>query len=123
MISRLLIANRGEIACRIIRSCNRLGIATIAVFSAADRRALHVRLADESVHIGDAPAADSYLDMQALIAAAKASRADAVHPGYGFLSENAEFARECKKNGLIFVGPDAETIASMGNKDVSKTIM
>ncbi|MCH7509594.1 MAG: acetyl-CoA carboxylase biotin carboxylase subunit [Proteobacteria bacterium] len=123
MISRLLIANRGEIACRIIRSCNRLGIATIAVFSAADRRALHVRMADESVHIGAAPAADSYLNIQALLAAAKASRADAIHPGYGFLSENAEFARECKKNGLIFVGPDAETIASMGNKDVAKTIM
>ena len=123
MISRLLIANRGEIACRIIRSCRRLGITTIAVFSAADRRALHVRLADESVHIGAAPAADSYLNIQALLAAANASRADAIHPGYGFLSENAEFARECKKGGLIFVGPDADTIASMGNKDVAKTIM
>ncbi|TDJ12651.1 MAG: acetyl-CoA carboxylase biotin carboxylase subunit [Gammaproteobacteria bacterium] len=123
MISRLLIANRGEIACRIIRSCRRLGITTIAVFSAADRRALHVRLADESVHIGSAPAADSYLNIQALLAAANASRADAIHPGYGFLSENAGFARECKKGGLIFVGPDADTIASMGNKDVAKTIM
>ncbi|MCH6572288.1 MAG: 3-methylcrotonyl-CoA carboxylase, partial [Proteobacteria bacterium] len=89
MISRLLIANRGEIACRIIRSCRRLGITTIAVFSAADRRALHVRLADESVHIGAAPAADSYLNIQALLAAANASRADAIHPGYGFLPENA----------------------------------
>ncbi len=123
MINRLLIANRGEIACRIIRTCRRLGVTSIAVYSAADRRALHIRLADESVHIGAAPAADSYLDIQALLAAAKSSDADAVHPGYGFLSENAEFARACEKDGLIFVGPAAQAIASMGNKDVAKSIM
>ncbi len=123
MINRLLIANRGEIACRIIRSCRRLGITTIAVFSDADRRALHVRLADESVHIGAAAAADSYLDIQALLAAAKSSGADALHPGYGFLSENAEFALACEKDKLVFVGPSAQSIASMGNKDVAKSIM
>jgi 3-methylcrotonyl-CoA carboxylase alpha subunit len=123
MISRLLIANRGEIACRIIRSCQRMGITSIAVFSDADRGALHVRMADESVHIGAAPATESYLDIRALLEAARTSRADAVHPGYGFLSENAEFAGACEKDGLVFVGPDAKTIASMGNKDVAKSIM
>jgi 3-methylcrotonyl-CoA carboxylase alpha subunit len=123
MIARLLIANRGEIACRIIRTCRALDIATVAVFSDADRDALHVRDADESVSIGAAPARESYLNIEALLEAARSTGVDAIHPGYGFLSENAGFASACEKAGLVFVGPQPETIASMGNKDVAKSIM
>ncbi len=120
MIHSLLIANRGEIACRIIRTCRRLGIRTAAVYADADVNALHVQLADTAVHIGPSPAPDSYLNMSAIIAAAQRAGADAVHPGFGFLAENADFARACAAAGLIFVGPSPEAIELMGNKRAAK---
>ena len=107
MITSILIANRGEIACRIIRTCQRLGIRTVAIYSAADSQARHVTLADAAVLIGAAPAADSYLNSAAILAAARRVEAEAIHPGYGFLSENAEFARACQDAGFIFIGPGA----------------
>ena len=122
MIKSLLIANRGEIACRIMATCRALGIRTIAVYSDADAAAKHVREADEAVHIGPAPAADSYLRADKILAAAKASGADAIHPGYGFLSENAEFAEDVRNAGLIWVGPPPSAIRSMGLKDEAKRI-
>lgn len=122
MISSLLIANRGEIAWRIIRTCRALGIRNIAVYSDADARAKHVREADEAVWIGGAAATESYLDADKLIQAAKAVGAEAIHPGYGFLSENAAFARAVEKAGLIWVGPKADTIEAMGLKDRAKAI-
>ena len=102
--SSILIANRSEIACRIMRTANGMGLRTIAVYSDVDKNALHVRMADEAVHIGATPAAQSYLNIENILAAAKSSRAGAVHPGYGFLSENAEFAQACTDAGLIFIG-------------------
>ena len=123
MFTKILIANRGEIACRIIRSCRARGIRTVAVVSAADRHALHARLADEAYEIGAAPPRDSYLNIERLIAAAKATGAEAVHPGYGFLSENAGFAEACAKAGLVFIGPPAEAIRLMGNKAEAKRRM
>ncbi|KDM91701.1 hypothetical protein EA58_10040 [Photobacterium galatheae] len=120
---RLLIANRGEIACRIIQTAKCMGITTIAVYSEADRHAKHVRMADEAFCIGPAPALDSYLAIDKLIAAAKGSRADAIHPGYGFLSENVAFARACAQNQLIFVGPSPSAMAAMSSKSDAKTIM
>ena len=122
-IGRLLIANRGEIACRVIRTCRRLGIHTIAVHSDADRGAMHVRLSDESHRIGPAPARDSYLSASAVLEAARRSRADAIHPGYGFLSENAAFAEACGEAGLVFVGPPAAAIRAMGMKHEAKAIV
>lgn len=122
MIKTLLIANRGEIACRIMRTCEELGIKTVAVYSDADARAKHVREADVAVHIGPAPAAQSYLDGERLIEAARATGADAIHPGYGFLSENADFAEAVVAAGLIWVGARADTIRSMGLKDEAKRI-
>jgi len=122
-INRLLIANRGEIACRIIRTAQMRGIRTIAVFSAADRHARHVRLADEAVFIGPAEAQASYLDQQAVLDAALNTGADAIHPGYGFLSENPGFAAAVRKAGLIFVGPPAEAVKAMGLKDEGKRLM
>ena len=110
MFSKILIANRGEIAVRIIRACKEMGIATVAVYSEADRDALHVVLADESICIGPAPAAKSYLNMSAIVSAAVLTGCEAIHPGYGLLSENPKFAALCKECGLGFIGPDAEII-------------
>ncbi|WP_048886307.1 acetyl/propionyl/methylcrotonyl-CoA carboxylase subunit alpha [Aurantiacibacter atlanticus] len=123
MISKLLIANRGEIACRIIRTAHDLGIATVAVYSDADAKALHVRSADQSVHIGPSPAAESYLVGEKIIAAARQTGADAIHPGYGFLSENAGFAQAVIDAGLIWVGPKPSSIEAMGLKDAAKKLM
>jgi 3-methylcrotonyl-CoA carboxylase alpha subunit len=120
---RLLIANRGEIACRIERTAKRMGLHTIAVFSDADRNAQHVALADEAIRIGPATAKDSYLRIESIIEAAHATRAEAVHPGYGFLSESAEFAAACARGGLVFVGPAAETIRRMGSKTEAKALV
>jgi 3-methylcrotonyl-CoA carboxylase alpha subunit len=120
MIRSLLVANRGEIACRIFRTARKMGIRTIAVYSDADATARHVREADEAVRIGPPPAAESYLDIQAIIRAARACRADAIHPGYGFLSENAQFAQGCRDAGLVFVGPPPAAIAAMGSKSLAK---
>ena len=123
MIRRLLIANRGEIVCRIARTARRLGVRSIAVYSDADRNAQHVRVTDEAYRLGAAPAADSYLNIGKLIELAKRVGADAIHPGYGFLSENAAFAQACADAGLIFVGPPAAAIRSMGSKSASKAAM
>lgn len=123
MIKSLLIANRGEIACRIIRTARKLGVHTVAVYSDADAKALHVRMADEAVHIGPSPAVESYLRGEKIIAAAKATKAQAVHPGYGFLSENADFAQAVIDAGLIWVGPKPDSIRAMGLKDAAKKLM
>ncbi len=123
MIKSLLIANRGEIACRIIRTARRLGIRTVAIYSDADAKALHVRQADEAVHIGPSPARESYLVSEKIIAAAQATGAEAIHPGYGFLSENAEFAQAVMDAGLIWVGPKPSSITAMGLKDAAKQLM
>lgn len=116
MIKKLLIANRGEIALRIVRACKQLGIATVGVYSTADKDLMHLRFVDEAVCIGNAPSSQSYLDINALLAAAEITAADAIHPGYGFLSENAEFAERVEEAGLTFVGPHPEHIRLMGNK-------
>jgi len=121
-ITKLLIANRGEIACRVIRTARRMGIVTVAVYSEADARAPHVLMADEAVLLGPPPAAQSYLLADAIIAACKATGADAVHPGYGFLSERESFARACAEHGIVFVGPPPEAIAAMGDKIESKRL-
>ena len=123
LFNKILIANRGEIACRLIRSARGLGYQTVAVFSDADTDAPHVALADEAVHIGASPAAQSYLNVPALLEAARKTGADAVHPGYGFLSENAAFAQACADAGLVFIGPPAAAIEAMGNKALAKRRM
>ncbi len=123
MFKSVLIANRGEIACRIIRTARRMGLRAVAVYSDADRNALHVRLADDAVHIGPPPAAQSYLASARLIAAAQAAGADCVHPGYGFLAENADFAQSCLTAGLAFIGPPPAAILAMGLKDRAKALM
>lgn len=123
MFKRLLIANRGEIAVRIIRACQELGIETVAVYSDVDKQAIHVQLADLTYNIGPADAMQSYLNMDAILEAAKATKAEAIHPGYGFLSENADFAEKVTKAGLVWVGPLAETIRQVGDKDVAREAM
>ncbi|MFK0163568.1 acetyl/propionyl/methylcrotonyl-CoA carboxylase subunit alpha [Rhizobium sp. NPDC090279] len=123
MFSKILIANRGEIACRVIRTAKRLGIRTVAVYSDADRDALHVALADEAVHIGQAVARESYLSKEKIIGAAQRTQAQAIHPGYGFLSENADFAEAVEAAGLIFIGPSPASIRAMGLKDAAKALM
>ena len=123
MFHKVLIANRGEIAVRIIRACRELGIATVAVFSEADRSALHAQLADEAVCIGPARTADSYLNIKAILAACEITGAEAVHPGFGFLSENAAFARMCEKCGVTFIGPPPSAMEQMGDKSQAKAVM
>ena len=119
---KILIANRGEIALRIHRACKEMGINTVAVYSEADRNAMHVRLADESVCIGPNSASDSYLNIPAIISACEITNADAVHPGYGFLSENARFAEIVEAHGMAFIGPTAEHIRIMGDKITAKDL-
>ena len=123
MFTKLLIANRGEIAVRIIRACKEMGIRTVAVYSKADAESIHVALADEAICIGEAAAKDSYLNQERIISAAIASKAQAIHPGYGFLAENASFAKLCKKYGIAFVGPSCELIDRMGDKDAARRLM
>ena len=123
MLDKVVIANRGEIALRILRACKELGIRTVAVYSQADRDLKHVKLADEAVCIGPASSTDSYLNMPAIISAAEVTDAVGIHPGYGFLSENADFAERCEKSGFVFIGPRAETIRVMGDKVAAKDAM
>src|SRR5512137_1985927 len=120
-IQKILVANRGEIAVRILRTCREMGIATVAVFSDADRGSLHVRLADEAVHVGPAP--DGYLVPERILEAAARTGADAIHPGYGFLSERADFNRACRSAGLVFIGPPAESQEAMGVKTSARKRM
>src|SRR6202012_3099341 len=120
MFDKILIANRGEIALRVIRACKEMGIGTVAIHSTADSDAMHVRLADESVCVGPAPAAQSYLNVPAIIAACEITGAEAIHPGYGFLSENAKFADIVKEHGITFIGPTADHIRMMGDKITAK---
>ena len=122
MFKKILIANRGEIACRVIKTARRMGIATVAVYSEADRDALHVAMADEAVAIGPPPAAQSYLDIERIVAACKETGAEAVHPGYGFLSERAAFAEALDEAGITFIGPNAKAIDAMGDKITSKKL-
>ena len=123
MFNKILIANRGEIAVRIIRACRNLGIRSVAVYSKEDAKSLHVQLADQRICIGEGPARNSYLNMDRIIAAAENMGADAIHPGFGFLSENSEFVRKCKENGITFIGPDADVIDKMGNKSHARKTM
>ena len=123
MFSKILIANRGEIAVRIIRACKEMGVATVAVYSEADRNALHVSLADQSYCIGSAEATDSYLNENQIISTAILAGAQAIHPGYGFLSENAHFARLCRKNGIVFIGPDPDSMERLSDKAILKELI
>ena len=123
MFSKILIANRGEIACRVIRTARRMGIATVAIYSDADARALHVEMADQAVHVGGSRVSDSYLNGERIVAAALATGAQAIHPGYGFLSENPDFVDMVTAAGLVFIGPSAASIRAMGLKDAAKQLM
>ena len=123
MIKKVLIANRGEIAVRIIRACREMGIETVAVYSEADKEALHTQLADEAICIGPAPSSESYLNMEQIISATIVSGADAIHPGFGFLSENTKFAELCEKCNIIFIGPDSKVISRLGNKSEARNTM
>ena len=123
MFNKILIANRGEIAVRIIRACREMGIRTVAVYSEADRDALHTQLADEAVCIGKAQSSDSYLNMERILSATIATKAEAIHPGFGFLSENSRFVEMCEKCNVAFIGPSAEVISRMGNKSEAKNTM
>ncbi len=122
-MKKILIANRGEIAVRIIRACKEMGISTVAVYSKADKEAMHVKMAEEAYCIGAAPSKESYLNISSIISTAKHAKVDAVHPGYGFLSENADFAKICEENGLIYIGPSFEAIRKMGDKAEAKETM
>jgi acetyl-CoA carboxylase biotin carboxylase subunit len=122
-ISKVLVANRGEIALRVMRSCRELGITSVAVYSEVDRTSMHVRYADHAYCIGPAPSAESYLNIEKIITVAKISKADAIHPGYGFLSENAEFSQRCQEEGILFIGPTPEVIATMGDKITARQTM
>src|SRR5438093_654929 len=121
--TKILVANRGEIALRVMRTCRRLGLATVAVYSDADELAPHARFADEAVRIGPSPSAESYLSVERILDAARRTGAEAVHPGYGFLSENAAFAEACAAAGLVFIGPSAASIRAMGGKIESRRLM
>ena len=123
MFKKVLIANRGEIAVRVIRACRELGIHTVAVYSTADKNALHAKIADEAVCIGPAASKDSYLNVKAIIAACEVTGAEAIHPGFGFLSENPAFARTCEKCGITFIGPRAHSIEMLGDKAQAKETM
>src|SRR5664279_2865397 len=123
MIQKVLVANRGEIAVRVMRSCREMGIKTVAVFSEADRSSMHVRYADEAYFIGAAPSTESYLNIDKIIGVAKQSGADAIHPGYGFLSEKASFSERCAAEGIIFIGPSAYAISTMGDKITARKTM
>ena len=122
MFKKVLIANRGEIALRVIRACRELGLETVAVYSEADRESLHVRFADDDVCIGPPPSRSSYLRIPNIIAAAEITGADAIHPGYGFLAENSKFAEQCRESGIEFVGPPVEAMDRLGNKDKAKAV-
>lgn len=123
MFQKILIANRGEIAVRIIRACREMGIKTVAVYSEADREALHTQLADESICIGPAKSADSYLNMERIISATIAAKADAIHPGFGFLSENPKFVEMCERCNITFIGPSSVVVNRMGNKSEARKTM
>src|SRR5271156_1581916 len=123
MFKKILIANRGEIAVRIIRACREMGIATVAVYSDADRASLHVRTSDEAYPIGPAPAAESYLRVDKIVAVAKQAGCDAIHPGYGFLSENPALPEACEKGGVVFIGPPASAMRAMGSKPGARARM
>ncbi len=123
MFNKILIANRGEIACRVIRTAKKMGIATVAVYSDADAQAQHVQQANEAIYIGESPAAQSYLQIERIIQAALDTGAEAIHPGYGFLSENDQFANACQKNNIVFIGPPVDAILAMGLKATSKSLM
>ena len=123
MIRKILIANRGEIALRIVRACRELGIQTLAVYSEADEQSLHVQLADEAICIGPAPSNESYLRADRILSAAEIADVDAIHPGYGFLSENAEFAEQCESCNITFIGPRSDTIRKMGDKARARDTM
>lgn len=123
MYKKILIANRGEIALRIIRACHELNLKSVAVYSTADKYSLHVKFADEAVCIGPPPSNESYLNIPRIIAAGQITNADAIHPGYGFLAENAEFSKICKDNGFDFIGPSGDIINAMGNKAQAKKTM
>lgn len=122
-IESVLIANRGEIACRIIRTCRSLGIKTVAVYSDADKQSQFVKMADLAAHLGGSDASDSYLNIEKLIAVCKRMRVDAIHPGYGFLSENAEFAKRCEQEQIIFIGPHSSSILAIGSKSNAKRLL
>ena len=123
MFNKVLIANRGEIAVRIIRACRELGIKTVAVYSTADKNALHAQIADEAICIGPAQSKDSYLNVKSIISACEITGAEAIHPGFGFLSENANFARTCEKCGITFIGPSPDSIDMLGDKAKAKETM
>ena len=123
MFQKILIANRGEIAIRIMRACRELGISTVAVYSEADRNALFAKYADEAVFVGPSPASQSYLRIDRILEAAEETGAEAIHPGYGFLSENPKFARACEEKGVVFIGPTSSSIDRMGSKIAARDIM